>query len=106
MNFDNDGVLIRTCVCQFLKHLLQLQFWFTQVTHVLQETRLAIAKAVTYLDGVLLEHHRAHTAAIIAYALALADSPSKIRANAMLTDLAKYEEGILWFIAINIVSLG
>ena len=71
-------------------------FCLTQVTHVLQETRLAIAKATTYLDGVLIERHRAHTAAIIAYALALADSPSKIRANAKLKDLAKYDEGILW----------
>lgn len=56
---------------------------------------MAIAKATTYLQGVQVEHHRAHTAAIIAYALALANNPVKHSANAKLKDLAKYDEGIL-----------
>ena len=62
---------------------------------MLQETRLAIAKATTYLEGVQLENHRAHTVAIIAYALALAVSTVKHTANTKLKDLANYDEGML-----------
>ena len=60
-----------------------------------QETRLAIAKATTYLEGVQLENDSAHTVAIVAYALALADSPVKHTANTKLKDLASYDEGTL-----------